>query len=137
AMCVIDLDTIMPGLVHYDFGDLVRTSTSPAAEDERDLSKVQMRMPIFKALLKGYLTSTFNVLNDVEKKYMTFAGRLITFEIGLRFLTDYLNGDVYFKTKCDDHNLVRCRTQFKLVSSQEEQAEEMEAALQEILAELA
>ncbi len=136
AMAVIDLDTVMPGLVHYDFGDLVRTSTSPAAEDERDLDKVFMRLNIFKALLKGYLTSTKDVLNDLEIENMTFAGKLITFEIGLRFLTDYLNGDVYFKTHSDDHNLVRCRTQFKLVQSQMEQADEMEAALQEILAEL-
>ncbi len=136
ALCVIDLDTVMPGLVHYDFGDLVRTSTSPAAEDERDLDKVFMRLNIFKALLRGYLTSTKDVLNETEIENMTFAGKLITFEIGLRFLTDYLQGDVYFKTKTDDHNLVRCNTQFKLVKSMEEQAEEMEEALQEILKDL-
>jgi hypothetical protein len=136
AMCVIDLDTVMPGLVHYDFGDLVRTSTSPAAEDEKDIDKVFMRLPIFKALLKGYLTSTFDVLNPTEVKYLPFAGKLITFEIGMRFLTDYLDGDNYFKTHYDNHNLVRCRTQVKLVQSMEEQADDMEKALQEVVTEL-
>ncbi len=136
AMCVIDLDTVMPGLVHYDFGDLVRTSTSPAAEDEKDIDKIYMRLPIFKALLKGYLTATYEVLNETEIKHLTFAGKLITLEIGIRFLTDYLDGDNYFKTHYEDHNLVRCRSQFKLVTSMEEQSEEMELALAEVLAEL-
>lgn len=137
GICVIDLDTVMPGLAHYDFGDLIRTSTSPAKEDERDLSKVQCQLHIFEALLKGYLGATKDTLNETEIAMLPLAGRLITFEIGLRFLTDYLSGDVYFKVKSDDHNLVRCRTQFRLVECQEEQAEEMEAILQKVLAELA
>lgn len=125
GICVIDLDTVMPGLVHYDFGDLVRTSTSPAAEDEKDLSKVKMQMNMFEALIKGYLESAGGFLNPTERKYLPFAGKLITLEIGVRFLTDYLAGDVYFKIKKPEHNLDRCRTQFKLVQSIEEQEDKM------------
>jgi len=130
GICVIDLDTVMPGLVHYDFGDLVRTSTSPAAEDEKDLSKVKMQMNMFDALLKGYLESAGDFLNKTEKEYLPFAGKLITFEIGIRFLTDYLSGDVYFKIKREEHNLDRCRTQFKLVESIENQEKEMTRLLE-------
>lgn len=133
ALCVIDLDTVMPGLVHYDFGDLVRTSTSPAGEDEKDLDKVFMRLNIFKALLGGYLSKTRSVLNDLEIETLPLGGQLMTFEVGIRFLTDYLNGDIYFKTHYEDHNLVRCRTQFKLVKSMQEQEEEMQVALQKAL----
>ncbi len=125
GICVIDLDTVMPGLVHYDFGDLVRTSTSPAAEDEKDLSKVTMQMHMFEALIKGYLESANEFLTPLEKKYLPFSGKLITLEIGVRFLTDYLAGDVYFKIHREEHNLDRCRTQFKLVKSIEEQEDEM------------
>jgi hypothetical protein len=129
GVCVIDLDTVMPGLIHYDFGDLVRTSTSPAAEDEKDLSKVTMRMPMFESLLRGYMTTACDFLNATERDYLPFSGKLITFEIGIRFLTDYLSGDVYFKVHRDGHNLDRCRTQFKLVESIEEQEEKMTAIL--------
>jgi aminoglycoside phosphotransferase (APT) family kinase protein len=125
GICVIDLDTVMPGLVHYDFGDLVRTSTSPAAEDEKDLSKVTMQMHMFEALIKGYLESAGEFLNPTEKEYLPFAGKLITLEIGVRFLTDHLSGDVYFKTHRENHNLDRCRTQFKLVESIETQEDKM------------
>ena len=126
GICVIDLDTVMPGTVLYDFGDLVRSSTSPAAEDEKDTAKVYMQLNMFKALVKGYLSEANEFLNETEREHLVFCGKLIAFEIGLRFLTDYLNGDVYFKTKYDDHNLVRCRTQFKLVESIEENEEKME-----------
>lgn len=125
GICVIDLDTVMPGLIHYDFGDLVRTSTSPAAEDEKDLSKVTMQMHMFEALIKGYLESAGDFLNPTEKEYLPFAGKLITLEIGVRFLTDHLAGDVYFKTHRENHNLDRCRTQFKLVESIETQEDKM------------
>jgi len=125
GICVIDLDTVMPGLVHYDFGDLVRTSTSPAAEDEKDLSKVKMQMNMFEGLIKGYLESAGAFLTPREKEYLPFAGKLITLEIGVRFLTDFLMGDVYFKTKRPEHNLDRCRTQFKLVQSIGEQEDKM------------
>ncbi|MEA2012281.1 MAG: aminoglycoside phosphotransferase family protein [Verrucomicrobiota bacterium] len=131
GICVIDLDTVMPGLVLYDFGDLVRTSTSPAAEDERDLSKVKMQINMFEALLKGYMSTAGGFLNQTEKEYLPFGGKLITLEIGVRFLTDYLSGDAYFKTHRDGQNLDRCRTQFKLVSSIEEQMNEMNNLVKE------
>lgn len=123
--CVIDLDTVMPGLALYDFGDMVRTTTSPAEEDERDLSRVQMQMPMFKALVSGYLASAGGFLTKAERQLLAFSGKLITFEIGIRFLTDFLSGDVYFKVHREDHNLDRCRTQFALVESIEQQEEEM------------
>ena len=127
GVCVIDLDTVMPGSVLYDFGDLVRTSTSPAAEDETDLAKVRMQLPMFAALVKGYLESTRGFLTPKEKELLPFAGKLITFEIGLRFLTDWLEGDTYFKIKRPTHNLDRARTQFKLVESIEAQLPAMQA----------
>jgi Ser/Thr protein kinase RdoA (MazF antagonist) len=130
GVCVIDLDTVMPGSALYDFGDLVRTSTSPAAEDETDLSLVRMQLPMFAALVRGYLASARGFLTPREKELLPFAGKLITFEIGLRFLTDWLEGDTYFKIKRPTHNLDRCRTQFKLVASIEEQL----PAMREIVA---
>ena len=130
GVCVIDLDTVMPGSALYDFGDLVRTSTSPAAEDETDLSQVRMQLPMFEALVRGYLASARGFLTPREKDLLPFAGKLITFEIGLRFLTDWLEGDTYFKIKRPAHNLDRCRTQFKLVASIEEQL----PAMREIVA---
>jgi len=126
AVCVVDLDTVMPGLVHYDFGDMVRTTTSPTLEDETDLSKVQMQMPMFKELARGYIDATRAFLTPTEKQYLAFSGRLITFTIGIRFLTDYLMGDTYFRVHRPHHNLDRCRTQFKLVRSIMEQEEEMQ-----------
>ena len=131
AICVIDLDTVMPGLALYDFGDMVRTATSPAAEDETDLSKVCMQMPMFAALVRGYLSTAGSFLNDAEKSHLAFSGKLIALEIGIRFLTDYLEGDVYFKTKRPDHNLDRCRTQLALVKSIEEQEDAMNAIARE------
>jgi len=121
AICVIDLDTVMPGLVLYDFGDMVRTATSPAAEDETDLSKVTMQMPMFEALVLGYHASAGDFLSDAEFDRLAFSGKLITLEIGIRFLTDYLEGDPYFKIKRPDHNIDRCRTQLALVASIEKQ----------------
>jgi len=129
GVCVIDLDTVMPGLVLYDFGDMVRTVTSPTKEDEADLSKVTMRFPMFEALLRGYLSAASDFLTESESQFLPFAGKLITFEIGLRFLTDYLLGDVYFKVHREQHNLDRCRTQFKLVESIEQQEDQMNRLL--------
>jgi aminoglycoside phosphotransferase (APT) family kinase protein len=125
GICVIDLDTVMPGLALYDFGDMIRTATSPAAEDETDLSKVKMLMPMFQALVRGYLSSAGGFLNEAEKAHLAFSGKLIALEIGIRFLTDHLEGDVYFKIKRPNHNLDRCRTQLALVKSIEEQEEAM------------
>jgi Ser/Thr protein kinase RdoA (MazF antagonist) len=127
AMCVVDLDTVMPGCVLYDFGDMVRTATSPTMEDELDLSKVRMQMPMFKKLAEGYLETAGPFLTKTEKSYIAFAGKLITLTIGLRFLTDHLAGDNYFRIHRPGHNLDRCRTQFKLVQSIAEQEEPMQA----------
>ena len=117
GICVVDLDTVMPGLALYDFGDMVRTTTSPTVEDERDLSKVAIQFSMFEALLRGYLASAAEFLTKPEKQFLVFSGKLITFEIGIRFLTDFLSGDTYFKVHREGHNLDRCRTQFKLVES--------------------
>jgi aminoglycoside phosphotransferase (APT) family kinase protein len=125
GICVIDLDTVMPGLALYDFGDMVRTTTSPAEEDEQDLAKVSMQFPYFEALVRGYLKEAGEFLTPAEKQHLAFAGKIITFEIGIRFLADFLAGDTYFKTHRQGHNLDRCRTQFKLVASIESQEERM------------
>ena len=129
GICVIDLDTVMPGLALYDFGDMVRTATSPCAEDERDLSRIRMQMPMFEALVNGYLSAAHNFLTPAERDCLAFSGKLITLEIGIRFLTDFLLGDTYFKIKRENHNLDRCRTQLRLVESIEEQ----EAAMNEFV----
>ncbi len=117
AVCVIDLDTVMPGSVLYDFGDMVRTATCMAKEDEEDLSKVKMEMPFFESLAEGYLDAAHGFLTQKEVEFMPFAGWLITTEIGIRFLTDYLDGDLYFRTEKPEHNLIRARNQFKLAQS--------------------
>jgi predicted NBD/HSP70 family sugar kinase len=132
GVCVIDLDTVMPGLALYDFGDMVRTTTSPAREDELNLANVTMQFPMFEALVRGYLTSAGELLTKEEKQLLAFAGKLITFEIGIRFLTDFLEGDTYFKVHRENHNLDRCRTQFRLVESIEQQ----EAAMNRLVEDL-
>ena len=119
--CVIDLDTVMPGLAAYDFGDMVRTATCPAPEDERDLEKVRMEFPLFEALARGYLATAAGFLTPAERESLAVAGKLITFEIGIRFLTDHLSGDTYFKVHRPGHNLDRCRAQFALLESIEQQ----------------
>jgi hypothetical protein len=126
AVCVVDLDTVMPGTVLYDFGDMVRTTTSPTLEDERDLAKVCMQMSIFKELARGYLDTAGTFLTPCERSYLAFSGRLITYTIGIRFLTDFLNGDNYFRVHRPQHNLDRTRTQFKLVDSIARQEEAMQ-----------
>jgi aminoglycoside phosphotransferase (APT) family kinase protein len=126
AMCVVDLDTVMPGSVLYDFGDMVRTTTSPTLEDELDLSKVEMRMPLFRQLCKGYLEAAGPMLNKRERSLIAFSGKLMTLTIGLRFLTDFLAGDTYFRVHRPNHNLDRARTQFKLVESIERHEEAMQ-----------
>jgi len=125
GICVIDLDTVMPGLAPFDFGDMVRTTTSPVAEDEQDLSKVRMQFPMFEALLRGYLASAGCFLTPAERSHLVTAGKVITFENGIRFLTDYLGGDTYYKIHRPNHNLDRCRTQFQLVASIEQQEDAM------------
>lgn len=125
AVCVIDFDTIMPGLSLYDFGDMARSATNSAPEDEPDASKVHVQLPVFEALVKGYLEYAHRFLNEVEIAHLVASARLITFEIGLRFLADYLQGDTYFKTERPAHNLDRCRSQFALVRSMEKHESDM------------
>lgn len=132
ALCVVDLDTVMPGLALHDFGDMVRTATSPTAEDEQDLGRVGMRLPFFQALVQGYLSSAGSFLTRDEKRLLPLAGKVIAFEQAVRFLTDYLQGDVYYKVGHPRQNLDRCRTQIKLVQSMEEQQERMHAIVESV-----
>jgi Ser/Thr protein kinase RdoA (MazF antagonist) len=126
GLCVIDLDTVMPGLAAYDFGDMVRTMTCPAPEDETDLARVRVDLSLFDAVARGYLSAAGSFLTPAEKDSLLIAGKLITFELALRFLTDHLNGDTYFKVHRPAHNLDRCRAQFALVESIEAQEGAME-----------
>lgn len=130
AVCVIDLDTVMPGLALYDFGDMARSATNAGAEDARDLARVSSRLPIFEALVEGYLSAARPFLNEAEIAHLAFSSILITYEIGLRFLTDHLEGDVYFKTRRPGHNLDRARNQFALARNMELQRTAMEAIVQ-------
>jgi hypothetical protein len=132
AMCIVDLDTVMPGCALYDFGDMVRSTTSPTLEDEPNLSKVKMQMPMFRKLAEGYLSTAGQFLTKTEKSHIAFSGKLISFEIGIRFLTDFLSGDTYFRTHRPGHNLDRCRTQFKLVESIERQEEAMQKVVERL-----
>jgi hypothetical protein len=133
AICVIDLDTVMPGLALYDFGDMVRTATSGAAEDEPNLSKVDLHFPIFEALTRGYLSSAGAFLTGQEKDHLVVSGKVIAYEQGLRFLTDHLMGDPYYKIHRPGHNLDRCRTQFKLVESIEAQEDAMNRLVRDLI----
>jgi len=127
AVCVTDLDTAMPGLAAYDFGDLVRTSTSTAAEDEKDLSKVVFQPGMFRALVRGFFSSAADFLTSAEKESLYFGGILMTYETGIRFLTDYLEGNVYYKTAYEEHNLIRTRTQISLIHQMEQQEDSLES----------
>ena len=126
GVCVIDLDTVMPGLSVHDFGDLVRTAACPAAEDERDLSKVVLDPALFDALAQGFAAGTYRFLTPAERRHLVFGAKHITFEQLIRFLTDYLAGDVYYKVHRAGHNLDRSRTQRKLVQSMIEQEETLD-----------
>ena len=133
AVCVIDLDTVMPGLSLYDFGDMVRTATCTAEEDEEDLSKVVMQLPFFESLAEGYLDAANEFLTDGEVEQLAFAGWLITAEIGMRFLTDYLDGDKYFRTEKPEHNLIRARNQLALARSIESNIPRMERYIRRLM----
>jgi hypothetical protein len=119
ALCLIDLDTVMPGYVHFDFGDAMRTMANTALEDEKDLSKVMFNKKVYDSFSKGYLETIGNIMSDKEKHLLTYSPIYMTFIIGLRFLTDYLNGDIYFHVNHPLHNLERARVQFKLVNEME------------------
>ena len=125
GICVVDLDTVMPGSSLYDFGDSIRFGANTAAEDETDLSKVSLSLEYFKAYVEGYLETAGPSLTENEIKYLPFAAKLLTFECGIRFLGDFINGDVYFKVDYPEHNLIRARTQFKLVEDIEAKYNEM------------
>lgn len=133
---VIDLDTVMPGLALYDFGDSIRFGTNPAAEDEKDLSKVWCNLDYFTAYAKGYLAACGSMLTEAEIGYLPVSGILMTLECGMRFLTDYLSGDTYFHTTRAGQNLDRCRTQFKLVADMEQKYDILVAIVSGIVKEL-
>ena len=130
GVCVIDLDTVMPGLVLYDFGDSVRTGANAAVEDERDLSKVALSVERFEQLARGYIETAGDILTASEIDELAFSARLITYEIGIRFLADHLAGDTYFKVHREGHNLDRARVQFALVADMERQSDAMQAIVE-------
>jgi Ser/Thr protein kinase RdoA (MazF antagonist) len=129
AVCVIDLDTVMPGFGVVDFGECVRTGAATALEDERDLAKVKLDLAMFGALARGFLKATAGFLTPLEVDLLPFACRLMTFENGMRFLTDHLRGDVYFKVHREGHNLDRARAQLRLVEEMERAEEAMRAVI--------
>ena len=134
ARAVIDLDTIMPGSMLFDFGDSIRVGASTAPEDEKDVSKVNFDINLFKAYAEGYCGAVKNSITKREAELLPYGSYLMTIECGMRFLTDYLSGDTYFATKYEGHNLVRCRTQIKLASQMEAQFDKMGKIIEEILA---
>ena len=125
AVCVIDLDTVMPGLTAFDFGDSIRAGAATAAEDETDLSKVHFDLERFEAYARGFLAAAGDALTETELETLPDGAILMTFEVGIRFLADFLNGDVYFRTAYPTHNLDRARNQFKLVEEMEQKRAEM------------
>lgn len=125
AICIIDLDTIMPGSLLYDFGDSIRSGCNTALEDEKNLDVVHFDIDLYRSYCKGFLRGIGDKITDKELEMLHIGAIVITLECGIRFLTDYLDGDVYFKTDYPDHNLVRCHTQFKLVEEMERQSDEM------------
>lgn len=132
GVCVIDLDTVMPGLSLYDFGDMVRTATSFGDENQRDLSKVSMRMDMFEPLVRGFASETAGFMTEAEKANLVFAGKLITFEQYIRFLGDYIAGDVYYKIEYKTHNLDRSRTQMKLIQTIIDQEDAMHQLVESV-----
>lgn len=127
GICVIDLDTVMPGLSVNDFGDSIRFGASTGAEDEQDLSKISCNLELFELYFKGFMEGSKGRLTKKEVEMMPMGAKVMTFECGIRFLTDFLQGDTYFKIHRENHNLDRCRTQFKLVKDMEEKWEQMQA----------
>jgi hypothetical protein len=116
AVCIVDLDTVMPGSMLFDFGDAIRTLSNTAAEDESDLKNVDFNRKLYKAFTEAYLDSCRSVLTRIEMIHMPYAALYMTFLIGLRFLTDHINGDIYYRINRENHNLDRARVQFRLMS---------------------
>ena len=133
ALCVIDLDTVMPGLTAYDFGDAIRTGANTAEEDERDLSRVQFSLPMFEAFTRGFLKEAGQTLGAREIELLPMGAKLMTLECGMRFLADHLQNDIYFKIHRENHNLDRARTQFKLVADMEAKWDQMNAIVEKYL----
>lgn len=115
GLCVIDLDTVMPGYFISDVGDMIRTYLSPVSEEEKDFSKIQIRDEYFQAIVDGYLTEMKNELSEEEKKYFVYAGKFMIYMQAIRFLTDYINNDIYYGAKYEGHNLIRCNNQLELL----------------------
>ena len=132
GICIIDLDTTMPGLSIYDFGDSIRFGANHSAEDEKDLSKVNFDIELFEVYTRGFLQGAQGALTETELEYLPWGAKLMTLECGIRFLTDYLDGDHYFRTTYPEQNLDRCRTQFKLVQDMEAQWEQMHQTVKKI-----
>ena len=133
SLCLIDLDTVMPGYFHSDFGDAIRTGANCAAEDEIDLSKVKMDINLFRAYAEGYLAETKNTLNSIEKEYLAFAPLLMTYEQALRFLADFIEGDKYYRIHNKNHNIQRTRSQIRLLESMEEQYPQMQKIINKLI----
>ena len=131
-LCVIDLDTVMPGLAAHDYGDAIRFGASTAAEDETDLSKVEMSLEMYEAFTEGFLGACGDRLTEKEIETLPLGAKLMTLECGVRFLTDYLNGDVYFHVRYPEHNLDRCRTQITLVEDMERKWADMQSIIAEL-----
>ena len=129
GVCIIDLDTVMPGLSINDFGDSIRFGANHCAEDETDLTRVNLDLELFDTYTGAFLSEAGDALTDTEIAYLPWGAKLMTLECGIRFLTDYLVGDVYFHIAREKHNLDRCRTQFKLVSDMEAHWAELEAVV--------
>ena len=136
GVCVIDLDTVMPGLSLYDFGDAIRFAANSAAEDETDLDKVHLDFDAFENFTRGYLETAGPVLTAEELHHLCFAARLMTFECGMRFFTDHIAGDTYFRIHRPDHNLDRARCQFRLLEDMERNRAEMESVVERVLREI-
>jgi Ser/Thr protein kinase RdoA (MazF antagonist) len=128
--CIIDLDTVKPGLIHYDFGDCLRSSCNPAGEETQDMNRVLFDTDLCGAIVKGYMAHARSFLTDADRHYLYDSIRLITYELGLRFFADYLAGDVYFKTRYDGQNLNRARVQFKLTESIEAREKQIRSILE-------
>ena len=132
SVCIIDLDTIMPGSLLYDFGDSIRFGANTALEDETDLSVVNFSLEMFEAYTRGFVKEMGEYMTETEAELLPFSCILMTYECGMRFLADYLTGDTYFKTTHETHNIERARNQFKIVSDMEEKLDEMKAVVSEI-----
>jgi hypothetical protein len=137
AICVVDLDTVMPGSILFDYGDAIRTGANTAIEDEPDISKVDLNVEAYRMFTKGFLKNMAAVLTENEIERLAFSARFMTFIIGLRFLTDYLNSDIYFKTQYPEHNLTRTRVQFEFFRKLVHNAHLMESIVQQNILEYA